>query len=99
MQTGQKIASLRKKAGLSQEELAEKLFVSRELVSKWETGKRNPCKEMTVRLSELFNVPVENLYDSKNNSCDELLKKQKFRLLMPMLKILFFKQYKRHLRQ
>lgn len=73
MQTGQKIASLRKKAELSQEQLAEKLFVSRELVSKWETGKRLPDKRMTVQLSELFNVPVEDLYDSKNNSCEELL--------------------------
>ena len=38
MSLGERIASYRKKAGYSQEELAEKLFVTRQAVSRWETG-------------------------------------------------------------
>ena len=38
MQTGQKLQALRVQRGMTQEQLAERLFVSRELVSKWELG-------------------------------------------------------------
>ena len=42
MDTGAKVAELRKAKGLTQQELAGKLFVSRELVCKWENGERRP---------------------------------------------------------
>lgn len=73
MQTGQKIASLRKNAGLNQDELAKKLYVSRELVSKWENGKRNPDYQMLIRISAVFNVAVDELFDSDEKLFDELL--------------------------
>ncbi len=44
METGRIISELRISAGLTQEELAERLYVSRALVQKWETGKRRPGK-------------------------------------------------------
>ena len=56
MRTGHIIQSLRKQNGLSQEQLADRLYVSRELVSKWETGLRRPDREMTARLAALFGV-------------------------------------------
>lgn len=64
MQTGQIIRSLREKSGMSQDELAEKLFVSRYLVSKWENGERRPRLEYIGKLSELFSVPAEEIADT-----------------------------------
>ena len=63
MQTGLVIRSLRIKANLSQEQLAEKLFVSRELVSKWETNVRRPNNDMIRRLAEALDAPEKDFYD------------------------------------
>ncbi|MBQ7688787.1 MAG: helix-turn-helix domain-containing protein [Clostridia bacterium] len=63
MQTGQKIAKLRMGAGLSQARLADVLFVSRELVSKWETGRNRPDRNMLEALAKLFSVPFNELID------------------------------------
>lgn len=60
----EKIKNLRKQAGLSQEELAEKLHVSRQTVFKWEAGKSIPDTDNVVLMSKLFQVPLEELlYD------------------------------------
>ncbi len=72
MQTGQKIAFLRKKSGLSQDELAEKLFVSRELVSKWENGKRNPDYKMLAAISKIFGVSPDEIFDVNCKALNEL---------------------------
>ncbi len=72
MQTGQKIAFLRKNAGFSQDELAEKLFVSRELVSKWENGKRNPDYKMLEAIANVFGVSTDEIFDAKCKVLDEL---------------------------
>lgn len=72
MQTGQKIAFLRKKSGLSQDELAERLFVSRELVSKWENGKRNPDYKMLAAISAVFGVSSDDIFDVNCKVFDEL---------------------------
>ncbi len=61
MQTGQIITALRRKANLTQEQLAEKLYVSRDLVSKWETGRRRPDYQTVLRLAELFAVDPEQI--------------------------------------
>ncbi len=61
IQTGRKLASLRIGANLSQEQLAEKLYVSRDLVAKWETGARRISYRYLLSLSELFGVDVEEL--------------------------------------
>lgn len=53
MKLGQKNAELRKKSGLSQEALAEKMNVSRQAVSKWESNQSIPDIEKIVDLSEL----------------------------------------------
>lgn len=54
MKTKDVILSLRTKAGLSQDELAEKLFVTRQAVSRWETGETVPNTETLKLLSKLF---------------------------------------------
>ena len=52
---------LRKLKNISQEELAEKLNVSRQTISKWETGESLPDIEKTKLLAELFNVSIDDL--------------------------------------
>ena len=61
MKLGQKIAGLRKKSSLSQEALAEKMNVSRQAVSKWESNQSIPDIEKIVDLSELFGVTSDYL--------------------------------------
>ena len=61
MTFGEKIQALRKDAGLSQEELAEKLDVSRQAISKWERGAGYPETEKLVRMSRLFGVSLDYL--------------------------------------
>lgn len=55
------IKNSRKSKGLSQEELAIKLNVVRQTVSKWERGLSVPDSEMLISLSEILDVPVSNL--------------------------------------
>ena len=61
MQTGQIIMKLRYDAGITQAELADMLFVSRDLISKWETGKRLPDYGMILKMAKLFSVDPETL--------------------------------------
>ena len=56
MQTKDVILGLRNKSNLSQEELAEKVFVTRQAVSRWETGETIPNTETLKQLSKLFDV-------------------------------------------
>ena len=58
-----KLACLRKREGLSQAEVSEKLDVSRQAVTKWETGTSRPSIENLQSLSRLYNVPLEYLLD------------------------------------
>lgn len=57
----EKIRELRRKSGLSQEELADKLEVSRQAVSKWETGAAVPTTETLVQLADFFGVSLDFL--------------------------------------
>ena len=61
MKLSEKLYSLRKKSGLSQEQLAERLDVSRQAVSKWESGVSVPESEKLVVISSYFNVSVDYL--------------------------------------
>ena len=64
MSLGERIASYRKKAGYSQEGLAEQLGVSRQAVSKWETGTADPSTSNLLALAKLFGVSAEELLRS-----------------------------------
>lgn len=64
MNTKDVIYELRTKNGLSQDELAEKVFVTRQAVSRWETGETVPNTETLKQLSRLFNVSINTLLGS-----------------------------------
>ena len=64
METKDVILELRKKAGLSQDELAEKVFVTRQAVSRWEIGETVPNTETLKLLSSLFDVSINTLLGS-----------------------------------
>ena len=55
------IKAIRKSKGLSQEELAVKLNVVRQTVSKWENGLSVPDSDMLISISEVFEIPVSTL--------------------------------------
>ena len=61
MALSEKIYELRKKAGLSQEQLAEQLGVSRQAVSKWESGKAVPESDTLITISNYFHVTLDYL--------------------------------------
>ena len=64
MEIGKKIMELRKKNGLSQEELAEKVGVARQTISKWELGETSPDIKQSKELSKIFNVSLDELTDN-----------------------------------
>ena len=66
MTLGEKISCLRKNAGYSQEKLAELMDVSRQAVTKWESGKANPDTENLIRLAEIFGVSLDELCKNGN---------------------------------
>ncbi len=61
MNIGHKISLCRKKSGISQEVLANKLKISRQAVSRWETGEAVPDTEKIIQLSRIFNVSTDYL--------------------------------------
>ncbi len=64
MEIGNKIMELRKKMGLSQEELAEKIGVARQTISKWELGETSPDLKQAKELSKVFKVSLDELTDN-----------------------------------
>lgn len=64
MDTKNVLLELRTKNGLTQEELAEKVFVTRQAVSRWETGETQPNVDTLKLLSKLFNVSINTLLGS-----------------------------------
>lgn len=61
MALAEKILSLRTARGMSQDDLAEKLEVSRQSVSKWETAQSTPDLDKIIKLADLFSVSVDEL--------------------------------------
>ncbi len=59
------LKALRKKKGITQEELAARLNVVRQTVSKWEKGLSVPDSELLIKLAEILEVPVSRLLGSK----------------------------------
>ncbi|WP_435790305.1 helix-turn-helix domain-containing protein [Clostridium sp.] len=65
----ERLQLLRKEKGLSQEQLAELLNVSRQSVSKWESGQTYPETDKLIILSDLFEITLDYLLRDKNTEC------------------------------
>lgn len=57
-----KLEELRKNKGLSQEQLAEKVLVSRQTIISLEKGRYNPSLDLAFKLSKFFNAPIEDIF-------------------------------------
>ena len=68
MKLGEKILELRKKNGLSQEQLGEKINVTRQTISNWELGETSPNPEQLKLLSKVLNVSIDELLDNDIHS-------------------------------
>lgn len=68
-----KLYELRKQKGFSQEELANRLNVSRQTISKWEIGETTPEMEKLMALSELYEISIDEMVfeATKANTCNE----------------------------
>ena len=64
MSLGDKILDLRKKNGLSQEQLGEKIDVTRQTISNWELGETSPNPDQLKLLSKTLNVSIDELLDN-----------------------------------
>lgn len=70
MKFGEKLTFLRKQRGMTQMELAEKLDISRQAVSKWERGTAEPSIENLIGIGKLFDVSVDDLVNDNPHSQD-----------------------------
>ena len=67
MALSEKLYELRKKRALSQEQLAEQLGVSRQAISKWESGKAVPETDTLISISKYFDVSLDYLMKEENS--------------------------------
>lgn len=72
MDLGKKIMTMRNEKNLSQEQLAEKLNVTRQTISNWENGKFYPDIDSLVNLSKFFNVSLDVLFSYDDKVLDYL---------------------------
>ena len=84
MTIAEKIKQLRKDNSMTQEDLAEKLNVSRQTISKWETSVTLPDADNIVAISKLFNITTDELLDYR---VETVQKKKQF--IMDMAVLLF----------
>ena len=64
MKLGEKILELRKKQGFSQEQLGEKINVTRQTISNWELGETSPNPEQLKLISKELNISIDELLDN-----------------------------------
>lgn len=73
IETANRLFELRKKNNFSQEQLAEKIGVSRQAVSKWERGEASPDIDNLILLSKLYNMSLDQLINNKILPPEEVL--------------------------
>lgn len=87
MEFGEKLQNLRKSRGLTQEELAECLYVSRAAVSKWESGRGYPSIDSIKEIASFFSVTVDELLSGEKIL--SLAEKENQRSIQKMCNLLF----------
>lgn len=95
LEFNEKLQELRKQKGLTQEELAEILFVSRTAISKWESGRGYPNIDSLKAIAEFFNITIDEFLSSKEllsiAQKDSEIKIQQIRdLVFGLLDLAFF---------
>lgn len=70
------LVKLRKKNGLSQEELAEKIGVSRQAVSKWERAESSPDTDNLIALAKLYDMPLDDMIKGKYEKSEQFRTEQ-----------------------
>ena len=75
MKLEDKLLSLRKQQGLTQLELAEALHISRQAISKWETGEAEPSLENLKSLSQIYHISLDELLGEGNSQSQRLLRR------------------------
>lgn len=90
MKFGDKLISLRKKRGLSQEELASKLNVSRQSVSKWESNNTYPETDKIIQICNIFDCRMDDLINDKVTDVTQCERKNKNNLVMVFDSLLEF---------
>ena len=76
MTIGEKIEQYRKRLNLSQEELSNKLFVSRQTISQWENNQTSPTIDNFLRLCDIFGITMNDFFED-NVSTNEKLSEPK----------------------
>ena len=79
MELNAQIKRYRTEHGLSQEELAEKVYVTRQTISNWENGKSYPDIHSLLLLSSLFNVSLDQLIKGDIGTMKEIINKQEIK--------------------
>ncbi|GKV68638.1 hypothetical protein NCCP2716_11360 [Sporosarcina sp. NCCP-2716] len=74
---GERLKREREKRNWSQVDLAEKIYVSRQSVSKWETGKNYPSIEVIIELSNLFDITIDELLRSDEDLTEKIIQDSK----------------------
>ena len=88
MKFSERLKREREKKNWSQAELAEKIYVSRQSVSKWETGKNYPSIEVIITLSDIFGITIDELLRSDEELKEKIIQDSK-QLAYPNWKLLF----------
>lgn len=83
-----KIKEERQKHNMSQQQIGDKLNISRQSVSKWERGESYPSIEMLIKLSEIFDITLDELIKEDRSLKEKLIKDSK-KLAYPRWKLLF----------
>lgn len=81
MTFGEKLKQLRKDNNLTQEDLAEKIYVTRTAVSKWETDKALPAIDSLKLISELFHVGIDDLISDGDIETKRLLDEKRAKIM------------------
>ena len=88
MNFGERVKIERNKRDWSQEKLADKLYVSRQAISKWENGHNYPSIEIIIAISDLFGLTIDELLRSDMELKEKLIMDSR-QLAHPKLKLVF----------